>query len=529
MRKILKETSYRAPLQTTMATILLLLSGLACTFAPKHSAASAQQTRRTVVKPGASLQKAIDNAKPGDTIVLQAGTVYKGPLVLPNKPGSQWITIQTSALESGLPQTGKRVNPTDEGAMPKIVTDVKGEPALKTRAGAHHYRFIGIEFAPASAAVVLSNLISLGEDESRQTSIDQVPHHIAFERCYIHAWPGTALKRGITLNSAHTDIIDSYLSEFKAKGQDAQAICGWNGPGPFRLINNYLEGSGENVLFGGANPGIQGLVPSDIEVRGNHFAKPLAWRGVWTVKNLFELKFARRVVVDGNLFENNWVDGQTGIAILFKVANPGRAPWVATEDVEFTNNVVRHAGGGVSILGHDYRDASDGVRRLRIANNLFEDIGGGWGAGRFLTITEGPDSVVFDHNTILHTGPLIISSSKKPNTNFVWTSNIAAHNKYGIRGGGAKSGSETLARDFPGAVFENNIIAGAKKSLYPEGNYYPPSLSEVSFVDASAGNYSLSAASPFKQKGQKRDPGCDYEALQSALQSVTSSAKQAKQ
>ncbi|MEJ7711494.1 MAG: hypothetical protein WKF84_16915 [Pyrinomonadaceae bacterium] len=408
--------------------------------------------------PRAGISRGTNSAKPGDTIILEAGAVYVGPFTLPKKEGAEWITIQGSAASESLPAAGHRMTPEYAPLLPKLVSSGRNAPALKTASGAHHYRFIGIEFAPASDSVVLSTLISLGEDESRQTSLDQVPHHLSFERCYIHALPGTALKRGIALNSAHTDIIDSYLSDFKAKGQDAQAVCGWNGPGPFRLINNYLEGSGENVMFGGAKPGIQGLVPSDIEIRHNHFTKPLAWRGVWTVKNLFELKFARRVVVDGNLFEHNWEDAQTGIAILLKVSNPGQSPWVATEDIEFTNNVVRHAGGGISILGHDYRNASEGVRRLRIANNLFEDIGGEWGAGRFLSVSEGADDVVVDHNTILQSGTLIIADSDKVNNRFVWTNNLAPHNKYGVFG--SSSGSGVHPRSmliFPGPPFSKTF------------------------------------------------------------------------
>ena len=62
-------------------------------------------------------------------------------------------------------------------------------------------------------------------------------------------------------------------------------------------------------MFGGADPSIQNLVPSDIEIVGNHFNKPLAWQDPqgYVIKNLFELKNARRVLVEGNVFENNWI------------------------------------------------------------------------------------------------------------------------------------------------------------------------------------------------------------------------------
>lgn len=82
-------------------------------------------------------------------------------------------------------------------------------------------------------------------------------------------------RRGIALNSRATAAIDSHLADFKEDGADSQAICGWNGPGPFKIVNNYREGMGENVMFGGADPSIRDLVPTGIEIRRNHFAKPL--------------------------------------------------------------------------------------------------------------------------------------------------------------------------------------------------------------------------------------------------------------
>ena len=59
---------------------------------------------------------------------------------------------------------------------------------------------------------------------------------------------------------------------------DTQAIGGWNGPGPYLIENNYLEAAGENVMFGGADPTIPNLVPSDITLRLNHLIKPRSWQ-----------------------------------------------------------------------------------------------------------------------------------------------------------------------------------------------------------------------------------------------------------
>src|SRR5262249_39206743 len=148
----------------------------------------------------------------------------------------------------------------------------------------------------------------------------------------------------------------------KERGADAQAIAGWNGDGPFLIVNNHIEGSGENLLFGGADPSIPMLVPADIEIRRNHIVKPLRWKQgepgfqgtPWSVKNLLELKNARRVLIEGNLLENNWQESQNGFAILFTVRNQdGRATWSVVEDVTFAGNVVRHAANGINMHGRD--------------------------------------------------------------------------------------------------------------------------------------------------------------------------------
>ena len=45
----------------------------------------------------------------------------------------------------------------------------------------------------------------------------------------------------------------------------------------------------------------------------------------WSVKNLFELKNARNVVIEANIFENHWKESQPGYAIVFTRATPTAA------------------------------------------------------------------------------------------------------------------------------------------------------------------------------------------------------------
>jgi hypothetical protein len=465
--------------------------------------------------PEDNLQRALDRARPGDTIVLARGAVYVGPFTLPRKQGSAWITVRGAGP---LPPGRQRLTPEAAAGLPKLVAPGNGQPALQTAPRAHHFRLVGLEFEPRDAGALVYDLVRLGDGGSDQDTRAEVPHHLVLDRVYLHGIPGAAMKRGLALNSASTRVANSTLTEAKAVGQDTQAIAGWNGPGPYVIENNLLEGAGENLMFGGADPSIPGLVPADITIRRNVLRKPLAWRGVWTVKNLLELKNARRVVIDRNLLEHNWADAQSGSAVLFTVRNQdGTAPWSVVERVRFTNNVVRHTGSALNLLGRDDNHPSRRTNHVVIRNNFFEDVDGGrWGGdGRFLTITDTV-AVTIDHNTVLQTGN-IVSAYGAASSRFVLTNNVLPHNAYGIHGDGEGSGNRALARYFPGARVRGNVIAGAERRSYPPGNFYPASLDAVDFVDRAGGDYRLAPSSPFRGAAtDETDVGVDFRRLPAA-------------
>jgi hypothetical protein len=486
-----------------------------------------QPTGRTIrVDAGDDFQDALDAARPGDEIVLEAGAVFTDNFVLRNKgpkEDARWITIRSSQMDGLLPPEGTRVSPADTASMPRVLSKNAGS-VLKASAGAHHYRFIGIEFSITNSVSRISSLITLGDDD--QTSLDAIPHDIIFDRCYIHGTPTANVRRGIALNSARTSVVDSYISDCHERGADSQAICGWAGPGPFKIVNNYLEGAGENILFGGADAKIEGLVPSDIEIRRNHFSKQLSWKeddpsyaGIdWSIKNIFELKNARRVFIDGNLFEHNWHDSQVGYAILFKSANSsGRATWSVTEDVTFTNNIVRHTAAGINILGRDFQDQSEQVKRILIGNNLFYDIDKDkWGGdGVFMKLTDSLD-VTVENNTVIHTGTILLPYGEA-NVGFTFMDNIMPHNKFGIKGDSEPVGNGTVERYFPGGLFKNNVIAGGQASRYPTDNFFPASLDEVKFIDRPSDDYRLKKSSPYFRAGREgKAVGANIKAIEKA-------------
>src|SRR5207244_1796422 len=122
------------------------------------------------------------------------------------------------------------------------------------------------------------------------------------------------------------------------------------------------------VMFGGADPAIPNLIPSDIEIRRNYFFKPLAWRasGAWTVKNLLELKLGRRVLIQGNIFENSWAAAQAGFAIVIWSVNQGGGALVTlvsgtTQQCECRDNIAARAAYGIHA-----DDAAEGVPALNL-------------------------------------------------------------------------------------------------------------------------------------------------------------------
>jgi hypothetical protein len=453
------------------------------------------------VPAGADLQAAINAARPGDELLLTAGVVYTGNFRLPVIAGTTYITIRTDS--AALPRPGVRVSPADTGQLAKIKSP-NASPALTTAEGAHHWRIENVEFP--STAGGSGDIIVLGSGS--QTDAAQMPRDLVFDRVYIHGDPAAGQKRGIALNSGYTEIINSYIADIKATSVDSQAICGWNGTGPYLIENNYLEAAGENVMFGGADPTVWNLVPSDITLRGNTLSKPTAWKAAaWSVKNIFELKNARRVLVEGNILENIWKAGQAGFAVQITPRNQGgKAPWSTVEDITFRSNVIRHAGSAINISGWDDLQASGQAQRIQIVNNLVFDIDTArWGgSGIFVQIGNSPRNLVIERNTVVHSGTVLNIYGSKGSApwvieGFAFRDNLVKHNLYGVKGDGLAVGQHTLSAYFSNLVFDRNVLAGGSPSAYPAGNYFPTESEFLAaFANAAAEDYSLVASTPLR-------------------------------
>ena len=430
-------------------------------------------TGRTIeVKAGGDLQAAIDSARPGDTILLQAGATFTGNFTLPNKgSGTDYITIKSAGP---LPTAGERVDEGDFGTMPTLVAKGTG-PALSTEPGAHHYRIIGVEITSQPGVTKMSSLVELGDGGSAQNTVAEQPHHLILDRVYVHGTETLDIKRGIALNSSDTAIINSNISEIHSKAADSQAIGGWNGTGNYLIKNNFLEAAGENVMFGGADPHIPNALPRDIQIIGNDFYKPLDWEGKWLVKNMLELKLGERVLIEDNHFQNNWADAQNGFAVVLKSVNQdGSASWSELSDVTFRGNTITNSPGGINIAAQPEDFNAVPASRITIEDNVFENIGGD-GNGRIIQLLGygAPlKDIIIENNVGSHTagtGGAALFFDGEATQNLVFRDNIMTHGQSGVAGSSSSEGASTISSYAPGAVFTGNVLVGAQSSKY--GNY----------------------------------------------------------
>jgi hypothetical protein len=500
-----------------------------------HATAAATIT----VNAGGNLQAAIDAAKPGDVIELQASATFNGPFTLRAKSGmgpTSRITIR-SASNAGLPGDGKRITPAAASLLANIRATTGG-PAIRTEPNAAYWTVQWLEILPSSSTSSV-NLVEFGSTGTSQSSLSVVPHHLVMDRCYLHGDPSYGQRRGIALNSRDSQVINSYFSDFKGVNQDTQAIMGWNGPGPFLIENNYLEASGENILFGGADPKIVNLVPTGITIRRNLISKPLAWMTQkWTVKNLLEFKNAQDVLVEGNTIENNWAAGQQGYSIVFSPRNQnGTAPWTIVKNITVQNNVIRHLAAAFNIMGYDNLATARQTQGITIRNNLIYDVStryfqvGQISPGRLAIIGAAPKDIKFEHNTVDNNGSSTIffyagwtpTGVSKQITGFELTDNLLRSNSYGVFGGNIGEGSVAFAYYTPNAIVLGNTFAGETEKYYPTGNSYPTVATWLAdFVNAAAADYRLDSTSASNHNASDGGRiGVDFAELAAAMNGST--------
>lgn len=509
-----------------------------------------------------ALQAAVKNATCGEVIQVEAGATITGNLNLPVKPcnDNHWIIIRTSAADSELPKEGTRLTPCYAGVrslpgrpaypcpspknvMAKIAW--RGSPVV-SHGAVHHYRFIGIEFTHPVGTSAYS-LLSF-----QANGPTDIPHHIIVDRCWVHGNATGNTQRGVLLNGSYEAVIDSTITDIHQVGADSQGINGWTGTGPFKIVNNFVEGGASSIGFGGA---ASTTVPYDIEIRKNYLFKPLSWNMTdptylgfkFNTKVSFESKNSSRVLFEGNILENAWgkLQGGDGGAVWLGPKNQNNAcPICEVNDITFRYNIIRHAGAGIYVF--DARSDTGGIaqpaKRYSIHDNLFDDINevyadSGTGRGILFRLAGStrfspPRDILIQHNTGLagnsSFGFLFLDTSPDaPIVNLAFKDNLISNGKNGVLGCKGHNGVSVLENCVQNLSFTGNVLMETTESTL-SGNFSSPDASSVGFVDyhkGSRGDYRLCkgsdnpsqscfAASPYVYRSSDgRDLGADINAV----------------
>jgi hypothetical protein len=538
------------------------------------------------VKSDDNLQAALDGAACGDTIQLQFGATFTGRLNLPAKScdDAHWIIIRTSAPNDALPLERTRLTPCYAGvaslpgrpdfhctstrnAMAKIVfAGIGGSGPIFFAEGANHYRFVGIEVTRSSAG---ARVTALAGPEGQVAA-----NHIIFDRVWMHGSAQDETTRGLYLSgTSYVAVVDSFFSDFHCATHgtctDSQAIGGGGGEipsGPYKIVNNFLEAAGENILFGG---GPASITPADIEIRHNYMFKPITWmRGEpgfsgsaegnpFIVKNSFELKNAQRVLFEGNVLENSWGGfTQTGFSVVLtpKNQNNGKGhdnlcPLCRVTDITIRYCKIAHVGSGFLIANIPAVGGavSSGGERYSIHDIVIDDIDGKKydGFGTFLVlISQAPllRDVAMDHITAL--SPRVFMSMGINGgriQNFTFTNNLIGVGEKQITsaGGGPQNCAYLPDKQGPEGVFKNCFQKGTFKNNaiingfgeWPEGTFLPKNVEAVGFSKRSdaMGQFRLcrkkdsdcKAPSKYTSAGNDgKDIGADINLLNAATNNI---------
>jgi hypothetical protein len=435
------------------------------------------------------LLAARDASKPGDEIRAKVGPgIFYSVLTLTKKDAP--VTLRPDVDDADLPPALWRstANALD-GYADRMVTiqPPLNEYGIKTEPGASNWRVVAVRVTSPGPD---GTCVGLGDATPMPSTVEALPHDITFESLLCDG--GDNAKRGVSLNGNALTLIYSVVKGIRQPtlNNDTQAVTCYNGGGPFTIVGNYLSAAGETVLFGGSDPKIANLVPSNIEIRGNVITKDLAWKGTRNqVKNLLELKNARHVTIAQNRLEYSWADAQDGTAVLFTIRNQeGGCPWCTVEDVDWGFNVVAHAANGLSILGHDdcgpAKDCSGSpprpsgrVTNIRIHDSLWYDLGTGpyskVGDSTFgWSINDGVVGLTVERNTMIGKYSTLLKLSpgrtKTASVGLAFRNNVLSEGKYAVIADGLAAG---LASWVPAVVdatsaFENNLLARTAADNY---------------------------------------------------------------
>lgn len=443
-------------------------------------------TTVVTVSAGGNLQAAINAATPGTEIRLAAGATFTGNYTLPVKanPNQLYIDITTDV---GL--AASRMTPVIAASkgLAKVCTN-NSSPAFGTVNSSSYYRLTGLEICSTFSGINM--IVRLGDSGGNgQTSMLLTPHHFILDRNYIHGRSADNIRRCVLANVYQVVFHSNWISGCHDGGGDSQAILNYNGGREQLIENNYLEAGHEILIWGAADPADSSMVPADITVRRNHFFRPNTWRcltcpggytaGIqWQVKNLIESKNVQRLLIEDNVFQNDWSDAQQ-YAFNFKSENQNcSAPYTQTADLTMRYNLILNVGSGWNLIGKVGACAAVPAARYYIHDNWIKRDSmnvypyTSEGVAFQLSTTE---DLIITHNTVGNAvgGGSAVKATSTPLPRLAFHSNVFYHLVYGVKGDGQNEGVNTINTYFPSSLWMNNMIIGASCGVYPATTLCP--------------------------------------------------------
>jgi hypothetical protein len=297
--------------------------------------------------------------------------------------------------------------------------------------------------------------------------------------------------------------------------------------------------------------------PSYCEFRRNYLFKPLkwfprhpSWNGTtYQIKNLWEAKLGRYILNDGNVFENSWIAGQNyALQISPRNVTAGNSPASVLRDIQWTNNIVHDAAGGVRITASDYEPGypSQLLTDVTFRNNLFWNVGVNWDSccsGNELLGMANPYGVrmkriFFIHNTDDNGTP---SNSNRKISDFgsgtppesggaddsLWLNNVHQDSGYGFSSSISSNSANNIKMFLPPGDSTNwnkNLIVNTNGHTYPAAAIIQSATWNTGvFVNYAQGDFRLQLGNPGKNAATDgTDVGVDTTALNAATAGTVS-------
>jgi hypothetical protein len=547
---------------------------------------------------GAQFATALSDAATANdirVIVVDSGLVVSGTFSPPEKSGTpEWTLVCSSDWWAGTwAPTGQRYVDvdTETAHMAELRCGHIVDPVLSFDAkNKSKWAFVGIIFRRSYQRLdngddAMYGIVRL-RMETEPSVVTDLPNNHIFQWCWfdgVNRSGGLFYRTviGLYFESYKCAVLNTQITGIGNTATDTQAIGGSKGGGRLKVIDSLLEATGENFMSGGNTPNAN-FLPSDFEFRRVYFPKRQEWNsrssvyyagqtGYYApaVKNNFEFKHGLRLLVEASVFENCWLDGQTGYGVLLKVTNQYNTTVDhETRDCTFLHCVIKNVGTpiGTSYCEYGAGDSpfnstltrplnrfefinclgvSDSTTRIGAAQRRAFDIAAGLGGEEFASGADrGPFKIrwsTFASRQSDGFGNVATVRYEQSQQGAVMDCvidysggyGIGSDNQFGVSATALTGANVTMARnalaesptgrwlrraDFESS-FPDQYTAGLW-STYNSGDEPRPEPSNW-FADRAAGDWRPHPSASYRGLGADgRDPGCDHDLLESVTSGV---------